>query len=171
MKKWYITLGIFIVAMTCYIYLGGWNEVITQELDNKQFKLQGKLYEGDAKNTQMGKYFSDIDALIKAENSTEKLTAYYYTAPGKENNHYVKVFVGATYSGDKKLSDDFVIEEFSMNDCLQAQHKSHPLLTAVYRDIFTYAKEHQLVLDSAIAVEQYPTSDSLVLWIPVAERK
>lgn len=171
MKKWIIALTIFIVTMSIYIYLGGWNEVVVTELDSKSFKLQGRLYEGNAKDTHMGKCFSDIDALIEAQHSTEKLTAYYYTAPSKENHHHVKVFVGATYSGGQKLSDYLVIEEFTMKECLRAQHKSYPLLTAAYRDIFTYAKENQLVLDSAIAVEQYPTSDSLVLWIPIAKRK
>ncbi len=171
MKKWIIVLAIFIVTMSIYIYLGGWNEVMVQELKSKEFTLQGKVYEGNAKDTRMGKYFSDMDALIQSKNSTEKLTAYYYTAPSKENKHYVKVFVGATYTGGKKLGDDLTIETFRLENCLQAQHKSHPLLTATYREIFTYAKEHQMVLDSAIAVEQYPKSDSLVLWIPVAERK
>ena len=169
MKKWFIAFAIFIVTMSVYIYLGGWNEVSVTPLDNKSFKLQGKLYEGSAKDLQMGKLFSEIDALIKAQNSTEKLTAYYYNAPTKENKYYVKVFIGATYSQEPKLAEELNIEEYEFGKCLQAQHSSHPILTAVYRETSTYAKEHQLVLDSAIAVEQYPKDDSLVLWTPVTK--
>lgn len=166
LKRWIIATAILVVSVIAYGVLGGFNEVLITDQKDFKITLQGRLYEGSAKKG-MGRMFDETNLLLKNQKSTEKLTAYFYNAATKENGYAVKVFIGATYSGGEKLSADYEVTTFELKHALRAQQTSHPLFTKAYRELFKTAETQKVTLDSAIVIEQYPTSDSLVIWVPV----
>lgn len=168
LKRWIIAMAILVVSIIAYGALGGFNEVLVTDQKDFKITLQGKLYEGSAKKG-MGRMFDEANLLIEGQKSTEKLTAYFYNAATKEKGYAVKVFIGATYTEGEKLSADYEVKTFELKHVLRAQQTSHPLLTKAYRELFSKAEAQKITLDSAVVIEQYPTSDSLVIWVPIVD--
>lgn len=166
-KKLVIGSLILSVLALAYAYVGGFNEVAIQEHESAKFVLQGKMYEGSAKNG-MGTVFDEINNEIKASNSEEILSAYFYNAASEKNDFQVKVFIGATLSSDKKINPEFEVKEFELGKSVSAGQRSNPIFTKVYRELFSEMESRKILLDSNIVIEQYPREDSLVIWVPKA---
>lgn len=167
MKKWIIAIIILVISVIGYAYIGGFNKVVIKEHQSHTVTLQGKLYKGSAKKG-MGAIFDEVDVALKGVDSKEVLSAYFYKQVTKKENFDVEVFIGATYTGGEKIAESFEVKEFKLDKCLSAQHKTNvPLFSKVYRTLFADAEERKIKLDSSIVLEQYPSGDSLIIWVPV----
>lgn len=167
-----IGLTILIGSIIFLFYIGIFNNVVVKKAGTASFQLQGKMYDGSAKDQTMGKQFDELAELIKNKNSKAKLTAIFFNEPKEKKKYRVKAFIGATIpEGETLLDSSFVVEDYKFRNTLSAQQTSHPLATGVYRNIFTYAKEHQMVLDSSVSIEQYPRKDSMIIWIPIRKEE
>ena len=163
-----IGLTILIGSIIFLFYIGIFNSVVVKKAGPVSFQLQGTIYDGSAKDQTMGKQFDELSKLIKKKNSKAKLTAIFFNEPKEKKKYQVKAFIGATIpEGESLLDSSFTLENYNFRNTLSAQQTSHPLATGVYRNIFTYAKENNMVLYSSVSIEQYPRKDSMIIWIPI----
>ena len=167
----YILLPLGLLTLVGYYWLGGFNEVVIEQVNAPARPVLGKPYQGKYGDLALRKIFVQARQLEASDSVSGTLAVVNLdaaSAGGKEVNQFIGVVLNQP---PRAMPADYQIDTLAAGTYLRAYVQAHPFVMSspetVNRQLLDYAEEHQLSV-SGLPIELYRASDTL--WIEMAVR-
>lgn len=174
----YIYIGVILLCLVAlslcgYYWLGGFDDIEVQEVENLSFSIAGKPYRGKFyRADSLQDIQEDVANLILSENFNGDFAEVNYINTGTSEEE-VDLFLGVVFFEDAiQIPGDFKVRNFNARKFLAVKlnmyHAVRPSVEKVQKILYDYAKEKNY------QVEEYFVSitfkdNSLEIYVPVKD--
>jgi hypothetical protein len=168
MKKFlYIMVGIAIVMLVLYTYLGGFTTPDVAVRPSEKMYIAGIPFNGSLDDERFGNYFRRAAEVVDKGELQGMLANVYYNDP--ESNDSIDAFIGIIIPDSAVLLPaDYELRVIpAKRNVVHAEANANMALLPrkLYKAVFDYAKENNLKLET-FYVEWFPENDKGVVEVP-----
>lgn len=172
-RKYVITaLLIFIILLSFYYYLGGFNRVEISLVTAEPYVIAGYAYEGRYDEDQLEDLFFKVREYTEQGLFPGTITVVNYDLLD-ENQDSIQQLIGIRLEGNPlSMPDSLTIDTIEAGRVVRAEIRAHPLVMPrpdkINQQIIDFARVQGLKLQD-LTIERYVSQNSIVIDAPLLQ--
>lgn len=163
-------LPVLLVLILVYYLLGGFNQIEIQRIQEQNYNLVGKLYEGKYREKILNDHYREMYNYVEDGIIEGKVAVINYRID-KPASDSVKQFFGVLLDGQPaSIPDSLTQETIVLDEALRAVIQSHPLVMPnpdkVIEQLQSQAQQEGVSL-KGYSIEQYVGDEEIWVDIPL----